>query len=126
MKKSLVVLALTAGLTIPLSLAYAAPQERQEHKEHSYHFRDQDGAKLREHYRANFRTGDHIDMGRRVHFTVGARMPDDWKTRMHPVPEVIVRELPPVPSGLEIGYLDGYAVVYDPSTAEIVEVLDVY
>jgi len=38
----------------------------------------------------------------------------------------VYREFPPIPAGLEIGYLDGYAIVYDPATLEIVEVLDVW
>jgi len=58
-KQSLLAVAVAAGLTIPVSISRAAPQERHE-QTHQYHFRDQDANRLREHYRANFRTGDRI------------------------------------------------------------------
>jgi hypothetical protein len=34
--------------------------------------------------------------------------------------------LPPVPPGYEIGYFDGYCLVYDPYTLRIESVLDLY
>ncbi len=124
-KQTLIALAVTAGLTVPVAISVAAPQERREERR-EYHFRDQDGNKLREHYHANFREHDRIEPEHRVVFRVGERLPDHWRERVHPVPEVVLRELPPIPAGLAIGYLDGYAVVYDPATGVIVETLDVY
>ncbi len=125
-KHSLIATAIGAALAIaPIAtVAVAAPplQERA----HEYHFRAGDQAKLREHYRGNFREGDHIDVAHRSGFRVGVRLGGDWRARIHPVPEVILRDLPPIPAGLAIGYLDGYAIVYDPETGEIVETLDVY
>jgi hypothetical protein len=105
----------------------AAPQERrEEHKSREYHFREGDATKLREHYRANFREGDRIEASHRVRIIAGGHLPGDWKVRIHRVPEVILRDLPPIPTGLEVGYLDGYAIVYDPVTGEVVEMLDVW
>ncbi len=125
-KQTLFVLALGAGLAIAptVSVAFAAPQR--EHAVAQYHFRAADQAKLRDHYRGNFRQTDHIDVAHRTAFRVGMRLSGDWRARIHPVPEAIIGELPPIPAGLEIGYLDGYAIVYDPGTGEIVETLDVY
>src|SRR5207248_3743221 len=97
-----------------------AREERREQKR-EYHFRTEDQTRLREHYRVNFHDRDHIDIAHRPHFVAGGRLPADWKVRMHPVPEVVYHEFPPIPTGLQIGYLDGYAVVYDPLTMEIVE-----
>lgn len=36
----------------------------------------------------------------------------------------VVRELPPPPPGYQVGYLDGYAVAYNPTTQIIADVLD--
>ncbi|HLW76950.1 MAG TPA: hypothetical protein VKS01_08185 [Bryobacteraceae bacterium] len=135
MKTYLLALTVSAGLALPLSISYAAPQQeaqreaqpaQREQGKREYHFRTQDQAKLREHYRANFKTGDKVDMDHRVHFRAGEKLPEGWRDRLHPVPEVVMQDLPPIPAGMEIGYLDGYAVVYDPAAGEIVEVLDVY
>jgi hypothetical protein len=43
---------------------------------------------------------------------------------MHAVPVALVRDLPAIPPGCAIGYIDGYCVVYDPGTLEIVDVVD--
>jgi hypothetical protein len=127
MKHSILIIALGAGLAIAptVSVATAAPPQR-ERAAAQYHFRAADQAKLREHYQGNFRENDHIDVAHRAGFRVGARLNGDWRARIHAVPEAIVGELPAIPAGLAIGYLDGYAIVYDPNTGEIVETLDVY
>ena len=128
MKHSILIVALGAGLAMApaVSVATAAPAPQRERAAAQYHFRAADQDKLREHYRGNFRESDHVDVAHRAGFRVGARLSGDWKARIHPVPEAIIGELPPVPAGLAIGYLDGYAIVYDPNTGEIVESLDVY
>ena len=130
---SLLTIAFGASLAMVPYLS-AAPQDgpaqreraRPEQAKREYHFRAEDQTRLREHYRTNFREHDRIDAAHRPSFVVGGRLPRDWKGRIHPVPEVVYREFPPIPAGLQIGYLDGYAVVYDPVTLEIVEVLDVW
>ncbi len=127
----LLTLALGAGLALAPNLA-ARPQQDAEQRaqpqqaKREYHFRAGDQSRLREHYKTNFRANDRIDVGKRPKLVVGGRLPGDWKGRIHPVPEAVYREFPAIPTGLEIGYLDGYAVVYDPVSLEIVEVLDVY
>jgi hypothetical protein len=125
-KQTLFILALGAGVAIAptVSTAIAAPAPQRAAAQ--YRFRAADQAKLREHYRGNFREADHIDVANRAGFRVGMRLSGDWRARIHPVPEAIIGELPPIPAGLEIGYLDGYAIVYNPGTGEIVETLDVY
>ena len=131
MKKYSLATSVGAGLAIATFLAgYPAQAQererpRQEQAKREYHFRAQDQSRLRENYRSSFRERDHVDVAHRPHFTVGGRLPGDWRARIHPVPEAVYREFPTIPAGLEIGYLDGYAVVYDPATMEIVEVLDV-
>ncbi len=119
-----------AGLLIGPSMlvnARPAPEpQREEHARREYHFRTEDQARLRDHYRTNFREHDRIDVAHRPRFVVGGRLPGDFRARFHPFPEVLLRDLPAIPAGLEVGYVDGYAVVYDPVSLEIVEVLDVW
>src|SRR5262245_54516117 len=128
-------------LTFSLGIAgaaFAAAQERErekardreresrerendrEHRRAEYHFRHEDGARLREHYREI----DRVHIHRRVRFVAGERLPGDWRRRLRPVPEVVIRELPPPPPGYAFGYFDGYCVVYDPSTGYIADVID--
>ena len=113
----------TAGFILgPVSSVQAySPQE---HRAHEYHFRHEDAGKLREHYKDI----EHIDRDHRTmhhdRYVAGGRLPDDWKRHIHPVPAAMIRELPPVPRGLAIGYIDGYCVVYDPGTLDIVDTLD--
>ena len=51
-------------------------------------------------------------------------MTGDWHARIRPVPEAVIRELPPAPAGYAFGYIDGYCVVYDPNTGMIADVID--
>jgi hypothetical protein len=42
------------------------------------------------------------------------------------VPEAVIRELPPPPRGYVFGYADGYAILYDPRTGYIADVIDLF
>jgi hypothetical protein len=42
------------------------------------------------------------------------------------VPSDAIRELPAIPSGCVAGYIDGYAVIYEPTTGVIPDVMDIY
>jgi Ni/Co efflux regulator RcnB len=130
-------LTVLAGATLavaPSMLAQPAQQDSEQRErarpeqqaKREYHFRTEDHARLREHYRTSFRDNDKIDVAHRPRFVVGGKLPGDFRVRFHPLPEVIVHELPAIPAGLEVGYVDGYAVVYDPVSLEIIEVLDVW
>jgi len=85
-----------------------------------YHFRQEDAAKLREHYRKI----EHVDVAHRHALVAGAKLPDDWHARLRPVPVAVVRELPAPPAGYVFGYLDGYCIVYNPATLLIADVID--
>lgn len=121
MKTRLIVSVLGAALVavtpVPALLG-APPQHREQKRE--YHFRQEDAGRLREHYKGR----SHVDWNHREHFVAGGHLPGDWRRRIEPVPRVVLRELPPIPAGLSIGYINGYCVVYDPVTLEIVDVLD--
>jgi len=115
--------ALVTAVAMP-SFAYG-PQERRDEQntqKREYHFRSADKAKLKE----NYPDRSHVDWNHREHFVRGGHLPADWHDRIRPVPEAVIRELPPIPAGMEVGYLDGFAVVYDPATGEIIETLDLH
>jgi Ni/Co efflux regulator RcnB len=85
-----------------------------------YHFRDEDAPKLRQHYK----NVERVDVSHRTALVAGAHLTGDWHRRLRPVPVAVVRELPPPPPGYVFGYLDGYCVVYDPTTLLIADVID--
>jgi Ni/Co efflux regulator RcnB len=128
-------LAAAGFLCLPVVSAYAyTPQDhRDDHaqaqhgNEHAqqYHFRQQDTQKLRQHYnQTNYR--HQVDASHRAHLVRGGHLPSDWHAHIHPLPPQYVRELPPPPAGYLMGYYDGYAVVYNPNTGLILEVVNVY
>lgn len=124
--RNLILFAVTLGLAAAVSLPAQEGRERQEQQQRErqdnhaqYHFRQEDAGKLRQHYKNISR-----DMKNRGHFVAGERLPNDWRHRMHPVPQAVVAELPPPPPGYVFGYIDGYCVVYDPNTGYIADVID--
>jgi Ni/Co efflux regulator RcnB len=112
------------GVPITSAVANAAPQRGQESQRREYHFRQEDAPKLRQ----NYKDIGHVDAAHRTmhhdRYVAGGHLPDDWRKHIHPVPAALIRELPPVPAGCTIGYIDGYCVVYDPGTLEIIDVID--
>jgi len=62
----------------------------------------------------------------RHHFFIGGYFPRIFLDRIQPIPPGLMVYLPPVPPGFEIGYYDGYCLVYDPQTLAIVSVIDLY
>jgi hypothetical protein len=62
----------------------------------------------------------------RHHFYAGSYFPQIFVANIQPVPPDLMVYLPPVPPGLEIGYYDGYCLIYDPDTLRIVSVIDLY
>jgi hypothetical protein len=123
MKRSILATAIIGGALVavtPISTAFGAPQERREENgaKREYHFRQEDAAKLKQNYHAK------VDVAHRSQLVAGGRLPSDWRGRIEPVPQAVISELAPIPAGCAIGYLDGYCVVYDPGTLEIVDVID--
>jgi len=108
----------------PALLALPSPQEHHDadakEQRGEYHFRQEDAPKLRQHYKKI----EHVDVAHRAAFVAGGRLPDDWHGRMRPVPAAVIRELAPPPPGYVFGYIDGYCVVYSPTTLLIADVID--
>jgi Ni/Co efflux regulator RcnB len=86
----------------------------------NYRFRNNDYPDLRKHYK-----GPRRFKGARPRYAPGQYLPVDWHRRIRPVPVMVIRQLPPPPPGYQFGYIDGYAVCYDPTTRIIADVLDI-
>jgi Ni/Co efflux regulator RcnB len=48
-------------------------------------------------------------------------LPPGWEARVRPFPVEVERDLPPLPSGYARGYVDGYAVVFQPRTHVVID-----
>ncbi|MDQ1450545.1 MAG: hypothetical protein QOE55_2934 [Acidobacteriaceae bacterium] len=87
----------------------------------SYGFRPSDRDRLRRYYAARIRA---INRARRPLFTVGGYYPYADIGYLQPVPPDVYGYLPPPPPGYQMGYYDGYVVVYDPITYFIANLID--
>ncbi len=87
----------------------------------SYNFRPNDRAYLRRYYQSHF---GYINRSRRPIFSIGGYFPYGDIGYLTPVPSNLYGYLPPPPPGYQVGYFDGYVVVYDPITFFIANVLD--
>jgi hypothetical protein len=87
----------------------------------SYHFRPTDNAYLRRYYRNRLIS---INRARRPIFTIGGFFPFGDIQYLSALPPDVYGYLPPPPPGYQMGYFDGYVVVYDPLTYFIANVID--
>ncbi len=87
----------------------------------SYGFRPSDRDRLRRYYAARIRA---INRANRPRFAVGGYYPYADITYLQPVPPDVYGYLPPPPPGYQMGYYDGYVVVYDPITYFIANLVD--
>ena len=87
----------------------------------SYSFRPNDRDLLRRHYLARLR---YINRARRPIFTIGGYFPYGDIGYLSPLPVSLYGTMPPPPPGYQMGYYDGYVVVYDPITYFIANVVD--
>jgi hypothetical protein len=87
----------------------------------SYHFRPTDSAYLRRYYRNRLIS---INRARRPIFRIGGFFPFGDIQYLSALPPDVYGYLPPPPPGYQMGYFDGYVVVYDPLTYFIANVID--
>jgi hypothetical protein len=86
-----------------------------------YHFRPNDWAYLHRYYSRNL---VYINRSRRPVFVIGGYFPYADIRYITPLPPTVYGYLPPPPPGYQMGYYQGYVVVYDPVTYFIVNVID--
>lgn len=87
----------------------------------SYQFRPNDRGALYRHYRSHLR---YINRARRPLFSIGGYFPYGDIGYLSPLPPSLYGQLPPPPFGYQMGYFDGYVVVYDPLTYFIANLVD--
>ena len=87
----------------------------------SYHFRPNDRSYLHRYYRRSLLG---INLARRPRFIVGGFFPYGDIQYITPLPPEVYGYLPPPPLGYQMGYFDGYVVVYDPISYFIANVVD--
>jgi len=54
------------------------------------------------------------------------QLPPGWQKKVRPFPSIVERELVVLPQAYRRGIVDGYAVVYDPETRGVVDVVAVF
>lgn len=86
-----------------------------------YHWRPNDRAWLRHRYRQRLL---YINLATRPVFRVGGYFPYADIGYLSPLPPDVYGYLPPPPPGYQMGYWDGYVVVYDPVTYFIANLID--
>lgn len=87
----------------------------------SYNFRSNDRARLHSYYMARLRA---INRANRPVFRVGGYFPYTYIDSISALPPDIYGTMAPPPPGYQMGYYDGYVVVYDPVTYFIASVVD--
>ena len=86
-----------------------------------YGWRPNDRTWLHHYYLRNLA---YINLATRPRFVVGGFFPYTYIPYITPVPPNVYGYLPPPPPGYQIGYYQGYVVVYDPVTYFIANVID--
>jgi hypothetical protein len=87
----------------------------------SYGWRPNDRFWLHNYYRRNL---GYINLGTRPRFAIGGFFPFAFIPYITAAPPAVYGYLPPPPPGYQIGYYEGYVVVYDPVTYFIANVID--
>jgi hypothetical protein len=87
----------------------------------SYNFRRNDWGYLHRYYQRSLIS---INIGSRPSFAVGGFFPYAYIPYITALPPNVYGYLPPPPPGYNMGYYDGYVVVYDPVTYYIANVID--
>lgn len=80
-------------------------------------FRDEHLAVIHDYYRPRA-----LPPGLEKKFYRTGQLPPGWEKKIQPFPEVVERRLPPVCAGCARGYMDGYAVIYQPRTRVIIDI----
>ena len=83
------------------------------------YFREQDRPNYYSHYRKD---ADSWNGRQRPSFVVGQPIPRGYAVQ--PMPKSYWRDAPPPPEGYQYGYYGGYAVLYNPTTRIVADVMD--
>ncbi|MDF0534394.1 hypothetical protein PY479_08915 [Shewanella sp. A32] len=76
---------------------------------------------IKQHYQ---RILSKVDRNRRPKWERGEVIPDRYRPYITPAPSSLIQRLNDVPKGCDVGYYQGYTVVYDPTTFMILTLVD--
>ena len=92
-------------------------EDRDRHRRYSDHcFREEHLRVIRDYYHER-----ELPPGLAKKYYRTGQLPSGWDRRVQPFPYEVERTLPPVPVGYARGYVDGYAVVYQPRTHFVID-----
>jgi hypothetical protein len=93
------------------------------HKNPHYVWGGNNGWRLRRYFFEDMR---HIHEERRRPILAGRYLPHVYLAHIRPIPSDLMVYLPPIPPGYEVGYYNGYGLVYDPYSGWVLSVIDLY
>ena len=94
-----------------------------DHHADSCHFQPRDVRVISEYYGPRYRN---LPPGLEKKLYRTGRLPPGWEKKVQPLPVVVERQMVPVPIGYRRGFIDGYAVLYNPGTQVIIDVTAVF
>ena len=126
--RSLLLLAM-AGLIVSTAPVATAKKD----KDHGKHWKDDDDDRHRRYGEACFRNDDirviyeyyrprSLPPGLQKKLYRTGQLPPGWERKIQPFPVVVDRRLPPICAGCARGYMDGYAIVYQPRSRTIIDI----
>jgi hypothetical protein len=83
-------------------------------------FSSRDVEVIRTHYASQYRG---LPPGLQKKVARGGQLPPGWQKKMEPFPASLDRVLVPLPGGYKRGVYDGHAVIYDPLTHAIMDII---
>jgi hypothetical protein len=104
-------------------LTHDADDHSYDHRAGSCYFEPRDVRVIREYYAPRYRK---LPPGLEKKLYRTGRLPPGWARRLQPMPVVVEQQLVPIAPGYRRGFIDGYAVVYNPGTRVIVDVTAVF
>ena len=87
------------------------------------HYRRQEGSRFRDEHVRMMRDyyGPQLPPGLHKKYYRTGQLPPGWQKKIRPFPRQLERRLPPLCGGCARGYVDGYAVVYQPRTGLVID-----
>jgi hypothetical protein len=94
-----------------------------DHRAGGCYFEPRDVRVIREYYAPRYRK---LPPGLEKKLYRTGHLPPGWERRLQPMPVAVERQLVPLTPGFRRGFIDGYAVVYNPGTRVIIDVTAVF
>ena len=86
-------------------------------------FAERDVTLIRKHYGARFKN---LPPGLQKKLARGGTLPPGWQKKIEAFPSSLERQLPALGSGHKYGIYDGHAVIYDPLTHAILDIVSLF